>query len=103
MNFLQRTFQILALALLICGSATPVNAQVKSQTAEEQLKEQEKAKAARAKKIDSEMQAKKDHHSAIQTKKTRKRMKRNKRKNQRIRSGKSEPFFKRWFRKRHFK
>ena len=52
---------------------------------------------------EDERQRKQDHHRAIQTKKTRRRMKRNKRKSERMRMGKGEPFYSRWFRKKHFK
>ena len=100
-----RTFMI-ALFLgctLPMAIPTGASAQVKSKTAEESIREQEKAKAEREKKIAAEQQAKEDHHRDIQTKKTRRRMKKNRKKSERLASGRSVPFYKRWFRKKRFK
>lgn len=94
---------LLLFAFTLVTGLPEAQAQVKQQTAEEQIKEQQKAKKAREKKIQGEMDAKQEHHRAIQTKKTRRRMKRNKRKSERMRMGKGEPFYRRWFRKKHFK
>lgn len=87
-------------AALRDGQAT---AQVKSKTAEESMKDQAKAKKQREKESEKAYQSKQDHHRKIQTRKTRRRMKQNTRKAERARTGKSDPFWKRWFRKRHFK
>lgn len=99
---------ILLISALTIGAQTvlPVQearAQVESKTAEESIKEQQKAKAEREKKIAAEQKAKEDHHRDIQTKKTRKRMKKSRKKSQKLASGKSVPFYKRWFRKKGFK
>lgn len=94
---------LLLFTFTLAAGMPELRAQVKQQTAEEQIKEQQKAKEAREKKIQDEMDAKQDHHRTIQTKKTRRRMKRNKRKSERMRMGKGEPFYRRWFRKKHFK
>jgi len=41
-----------------------------------------------------------EHHLEIQDKKVRKRMKRNERQRRRTMEGKSEPFYKRWFKRK---
>lgn len=76
----------------------------KSQNPKKQMKEQHEAKQARVDKFNSEMKAREEHHVAIQDKKTRKRMKKTRKKSERMaRRGTSEPFFRRLFRKRHFR
>jgi hypothetical protein len=53
--------------------------------------------------LDSGLTNSRSRHEKIQDKKTRKRMKRSAKKQKKLSSGKTAPFYKRWFRKRRFK
>lgn len=103
-----RLRHFLFVTALVLGASTllptpEANAQVESKTADESIKEQQAAKAAREKIIAVEQKAREDHHKKIQTKKTRRRMKKNRKKSQKLASGRSVPFYQRWFRKKGFK
>lgn len=54
-------------------------------------------------KLDAGLSDARGKHRDIQTKDTKKRMKKNARKQKKLSTGKSVPFYKRWFRKRRFK
>ncbi len=64
----------------------------------EKLKEKKEAKAKSSEKLVKEAE---DFHMKIQAKETRKRMKEDKKKSAMINSNSREPFYKRWFRKKH--
>lgn len=76
----------------------------RGQNPKKQAKEQRDLREAREQKVDREMKARSEHHQKIQDRKTRKRMKRTRKRSERhMRRGNSESFFRRLFRKRHFK
>jgi Ni/Co efflux regulator RcnB len=90
--------------ILLMVSANSVYAQKdKGQTPKQAAKEQGKLKSDREKKIEAEIKAKKKGHVDSQDKQTRKRMKRNLKKTERLKTGKTQPFYKRWFRKKRVK
>lgn len=96
----------IALMVLLVGLlSTDVNAQRdRSQNPKKQAKEQRDLRKAREDKIEGEMNARAKKHADIQDRKTRKRMKRTRRKSERhMKRGNSESFFRRLFRKRHFR
>ena len=103
----KRSHWIVKISLIFMALMMPFAMQAqrdKSQNPKKQMKEQQEAKQARVDKFNSEMKAREEHHVAIQDKKTRKRMKKTRKKSERMaRRGTSEPFFRRVFRKRHFR
>lgn len=67
------------------------------------MNDQASRKEARVSNFDEQLEAGRKAHMQKQTKKTRKRMKANRKRSERIDKGTHLPFYKRWFRKRHFK
>jgi hypothetical protein len=70
---------------------------------ERSMQEQAKAKAASEREFDEKYSMRKNQHLTAQDKATRKRMKANRKRAQRETSGQRVPFYKRWFRKKHFR
>lgn len=96
---------ITLLVLFACLFTVDATAQRdRSQNPNKQAKEQRDLKQAREQKIEGQMNAREKKHLDIQDRKTRKRMKRTRRKSERhMKRGNSESFFRRLFRKRHFR
>jgi len=95
-----RNFPILFTLLLSITATTVVAQKDKGQSPKEAAKEQSRLQSDREKKIDQEIKAKEKGHRDSQDKQTRKRMKRNLKKSKRMNSGKPQPFYKAWFRKK---
>lgn len=86
-------------------ASLPADAQSRQERKETErsMKEQAKAAEAREREFDEKYSMRKNKHVSGQDKATRKRMKANRKRSQREISGKSVPFYKRWFRKKHFR
>lgn len=86
-------------------TAPPVHAQTRKARKETQrsMDEQAKAKAAREREFDEKYSARQNQHLSAQDKATRKRMKANRKRAERGSYGQHVPFYKRWFRKKHFR
>lgn len=68
------------------------------------MQDQAERKAAREAEFEKNMSERQERHMQAQTKATRKRMKENRKRSERMnRKGTHLPFYKRWFRKRHFR
>ncbi len=96
---------ILISLLLLIGLST-VQAQTKRQQRKESnasMQDQQARKQDREAQFEQELDARRNKHMKQQTKQTRKRMKKNRKRSERIDKGTHLPFYKRWFRKKHFK
>ena len=100
---MKRLLNILLITVLLVGANDALAQKVKRQSTKKQMKEQANNKASAQAEIEDRYSKNKDRHSKIQGKKTQKRMKRNRREVHRRYKGTHIPFYKRWFRKRHFK
>lgn len=101
---MKRILHILLIALLVAGSSDAVcQKREKRVSTKKQMKDQAKNKESAKAEIEGRYAQNKDRHSKIQGKSTQKRMKRNRREVHRRNKGTHIPFYKRWFRKRHFK
>ena len=96
-------FYCLFTLFFLLSANTVVAQKDKGQTPKEAAKEQSKLQSDREKKIEAEIKAKKKGHIDSQDKQTRKRMKKNLKKTERLKTGKTQPFYKRWFRKKRVK
>lgn len=67
------------------------------------MQDQAERKASREAEFEKNMTDRQERHMQAQTKETRKRMKENRKRSERINRGTHVPFYKRWFRKRHFR
>lgn len=91
-------------ALLLLTTTESLAQRDRSQNPKRQAKQQAEMRQEREEKFDADMKARGDRHVEIQDKETRKRMKKNRRRSERIaKYGTDEPFFKRLFRRRHFR
>lgn len=70
---------------------------------ESQIEDAQQRAIAQEAEIDAKLAQRREKHMSIQTKATQKRMKKNRKKADRIARGTDVPFYKRWFRKRHFR
>lgn len=68
-----------------------------------QIEDAHERAAAQEAEIDQKLAERREKHMTIQTKATQKRMKKNRKKAERMTRGTDVPFYKRWFRKRHFR
>lgn len=97
---------VITLVLLLSGVALDTFCQSDRRARKEtkaSLQDQAERKAAREAEFEKNMSERQDHHMKAQTKTTRKRMKQNQKRSERVNRGTHVPFYKRWFRKRHFR
>lgn len=103
--YMQRLL-ILLFSLLLMGQAPSAfgqgNRRAKKET-QASVKDQVERKAEREAEFDKKMAERQERHVQAQTKDTQKRMKKNRKRSERINRRTHVPFYKRWFRKRHFK
>jgi Ni/Co efflux regulator RcnB len=94
--------QILLIALIVipCSLAAQDGKKVRTKKAR---KEAVKKQSEHKDQLVSDYSKRADHHEKIQDKSTRKRMKKNQKRVKRRYKGTEIPFYKRWFRKKHFK
>lgn len=97
---MKKILSILILLLLVAAPFSADAQRVKRTKTEKQKQAQVEKKGDNRAQLEGELAQKQEHHLAIQDKQTRKRMKANQKKQRRISQGKSEPFYRRWFRKK---
>jgi hypothetical protein len=90
------------LVFVLSFGTIPAEAQKKDKSRKEQ-RDAVKVDQSNEDQLDSGLSNARGKHRKIQDKKTRKRMKRSAKKQKKLSNGKSQPFYKRWFRKRRFK
>ena len=94
--------KILVSILMIAMSVVAYDgaAQKKRSSKKQQKAQVEKKESDRAQK-ESQLKDHRQHHLDIQSKKVRKRMKRNERRRRKASTGRTEPFYKRWFKRKN--
>lgn len=103
--YMQRLL-IFSLSLLFLAQVPSVSGQGNRRAKKEtqaSVKDQVERKAEREAAFDKQMTERQERHVQAQTKDTQKRMKKNRKRSERINRRTHVPFYKRWFRKRHFK
>ena len=100
---MKRLIQILLVFLLVITGGDALAQRQKRQSTKKQIKEQAQNKDSAKAEIAGRYSKNKDHHTKIQDKSTQKRMRKNRKEVHRRNSGRHIPFYKRWFRKSHFK
>ncbi len=94
------------IALLIALSISYLNADAqreKRQSTRKQMKEQMKSQDSSRSEIEGNYSKDKNKHYEIQDKSTKKRMRANRKRAKKQVKNRSLPFYKRWFRKSHFR
>lgn len=105
MRYQTRVRWLLVLLIGFALGTAPLHAQDRKarKATEQSMQEQAKAKAASEREFDEKYSMRQNQHVTAQDKATRKRMKANRKRSQRETSGQRVPFYKRWFRKKHFR
>jgi hypothetical protein len=97
---------LLLLVVALLGYSTAAEAQGRRKErkkTETQIEDAHRRAAEQETEIDTKLAERREKHMTIQTKATQKRMKKNRKKAERMSRGADVPFYKRWFRKRHFR
>lgn len=99
-----RILVVLLVALVgFCTSAEAQGRRKERKKTETQIEDAHERAAQQEAEIDTKLAERREKHMTIQTKETQKRMKKNRKKAERMSRGADVPFYKRWFRKRHFR
>lgn len=102
--YLWRTLLLLLVALLGYSTCSEAQGRRKERKkTETQIADAHQRAAEQEAEIDTKLAERREKHMTIQTKATQKRMKKNRKRAEQMSRGAEVPFYKRWFRKRHFR